>query len=672
MSSKSERSGSTRFVDFPRSSLSRVSFSAIRRRRSDTADETPVPNKSVLVTLRLSSTSFLDSAVQDALSSSPLYVIRTTGTSTSVLRTNARDDSLVKTAEIKWPKVIPTKGKTRETLGILVQMSGGRWQSADTVLKPGTMLSAPPKFNVPNFPHTMKWKRMGSAYWCTTSSVKGPIATFHPAVEGVPPRINVFETLHDKYDSRSMMVHNGVSLLLMDHLIVTAMLLVTDVQDWMLVQKYEGSSSDSAPSLPPLSASSSDLFDMPPQSAPASASQWRKILYGEPLFPKRYPNSRTVSTTDLSASAPLPTSAKQMAKIVYGDPIYPSLASSPVTSLWDSDDEGADADDAAEDRDLTAWRAQQGASASTSSLPSRQLPPTRGPNPSAESVLNPSHPGAGVRPSPPGHTYMDPGFYAVGAPPVPQIPAQYASSYFSAASSIRGATPPDSASARSMRAHRELPTPPSPLSLQPAHRSQSTPPREVPAPYGRRPSEPLFLSTAASSSASTSTSPSATSSSMPSAPPAAPPLLTRSQSMKMRQLPTPPTPTTEASYDLPDGPRPRTRSGSRRASVYSQRSLPTPPGAPPLPRPPRKDLPPELWMYSWSGAAAGMGEAPPPYLALGSPGLPPESPTSTRSMGALQSNAPSPYPPSPSPSLYTIAAASPTSYLQSTYSHHQP
>ncbi|KAJ7079055.1 hypothetical protein B0H15DRAFT_891541, partial [Mycena belliarum] len=405
MSSKSERSGSTRFVDFPRSSLSRVSFSAIRRRRSDTADETPVPNKSVLVTLRLSSTSFLDSAVQDALSSSPLYVIRTTGTSTSVLRTNARDDSLVKTAEIKWPKVIPTKGKTRETLGILVQMSGGRWQSADTVLKPGTMLSAPPKFNVPNFPHTMKWKRMGSAYWCTTSSVKGPIATFHPAVEGVPPRINVFETLHDKYDSRSMMVHNGVSLLLMDHLIVTAMLLVTDVQDWMLVQKYEGSSSDSAPSLPPLSASSSDLFDMPPQSAPASASQWRKILYGEPLFPKRYPNSRTVSTTDLSASAPLPTSAKQMAKI-------------------------------------------QGASASTSSLPSRQLPPTRGPNPSAESVLNPSHPGAGVRPSPPGHTYMDPGFYAVGAPPVPQIPAQYASSYFSAASSIRGATPPDSASAR--------------------------------------------------------------------------------------------------------------------------------------------------------------------------------------------------------------------------------
>jgi hypothetical protein len=148
-------------------------------------DDMPTHHKSVLVTLKLSSTSFLDSVVKDDASRNPLYVIRTTGTSTSVLRSDPWD-GLTKTAEIKWPKVIPTKGKTKETLGVLVQMSDGRWQTGDTILKPGTLLrydrspssefaivglilspftSAPPRFNIPNFPHTMKWKRMGNSYW---------------------------------------------------------------------------------------------------------------------------------------------------------------------------------------------------------------------------------------------------------------------------------------------------------------------------------------------------------------------------------------------------------------------------------------------------------------------------------------------------------------------------
>jgi hypothetical protein len=99
----------------------------------------PGHHKSALVTLKLSSLSFLDSVVKDDASRDPLYVVRTTGTSTSVLR-NDPWEGLTKTAEIKWPKVIPTKGKTKETLGVLVQMSDGRWQSADTVLRPGTML----------------------------------------------------------------------------------------------------------------------------------------------------------------------------------------------------------------------------------------------------------------------------------------------------------------------------------------------------------------------------------------------------------------------------------------------------------------------------------------------------------------------------------------------------
>ncbi|KAF7376424.1 hypothetical protein MSAN_00057900 [Mycena sanguinolenta] len=556
------------------------------RRTEPTPDETPALHKSVLVTLKFSSLSFLDSEVKDDASRDPLYVIRTTGTSTRVMR-NDPWDGLTKTAEIKWPKVIPTKGKVKETLGVLVQMNDGRWQSGDTVLKPGTMLSAPPRFNIPNFPHSMKWKRVGSAYWCTTSSVKGPVATFHPAVEGVPPRIKVYETLHDKHDSRPILVQNGVSVLLIDHLIITAMLLVTDVQDWMLVQN-----------LPP-----------------ASASQWRKILYGEPIFPKRHPNSRSASTTDLTA--PIPTSSKQMAKILYGDPIYPSLGSSPVTSNWESDDD--DDEDVEDDEGEYRTQRDSANSSANSSLPSPPMPATpRVESPSSESIFYPSG-------QPPSHGHIDPSYYGEDVPPVPQIPAQYASSV---SSMSRGATPPDSAR---LRTRRELPLPPTtPVSesspSRPAHRSQSTPPREVPTgSFGRRPSAPLFLA-ATSSSPSASTS-SSTSSPRP-APPSVPPIrtLTRSQSMKFRpqrQLPTPPTPTEATSPS--DLSRSNTRS-SRRSSQYSQRSLPVPPGAaatppPPLPRPPlRKDPIGDWGGYSWTTNGAGpLSEAPPPYMEADSP-----------------------------------------------------
>ncbi|KAJ7268670.1 hypothetical protein B0H12DRAFT_1096070 [Mycena haematopus] len=597
----------------------RKSFTSSRLPRPPTtepiSDDTPALNKSVLVTLKLSSLSFLDSVVKDDAARDPLYVIRTTGTSTRVLR-NDPWDGLTKTAEIKWPKVIPTKGKTKETLGVLVQMNDGRWQSGDSVLKPGTMLSAPSRFSIPNFPHSMKWKRVGSSYWCTTTSVKGPIATFHPAVEGVPPRIKVYETLHDKHDSRPILVQNGVSVLLIDHLIITALLLVTDVQDWMLVQKYEGEES-APPILPPLASTSTDLFDTPPQSAPASASQWRKVLYGEPIFPKRYPNSRSLSTTDLSA--PLPTSSKQMAKILYGDPIYPSLTPSPVNSNWDSEDEDEDA----EDGEGQEYRAQRGSA--NSSLLSPQMPQTpRVESPSSDSIFYPNG-------RPPSHGYIDPSYYGEDVPPVPQIPAQYASSV---SSTSRGATPPDSAR---LRVRRELPLPPTPVSesSRPAHRSQSTPPREVPAgSFGRRPSEPLFLAASSSSSPSASASSSATR----SAPSPLSPIrtLTRSQSMKLRpqrQLPTPPTPTDVTSSDLS---RSNTRS-SRRSSQYSQRSLPMPPGAvaappPPLPRPPlRKDPITDWGEYSWASNGAGsLSEAPPPYTA--------DSPTSTPSLHSSDPN----------------------------------
>ncbi|KAJ7647024.1 hypothetical protein FB45DRAFT_1051591 [Roridomyces roridus] len=564
---RSERRGSD-VPPTPRSSA----FSAVlpRLRRSETVGDDISQPKSVLVTLKLSSQSFLDSVIKDDASINPLYTVRTLHTSTSVFRSDPWD-GLTKTAEIKWPQRIPTKGKTKETLGVLVQMSDGRWQTGDAVLKPGTMLSSPPRFHIPNFPHSLKWKRVGSVYWCTTSTVKGPIATFHPAVEGIPPRIKVFETLHSKYNAQPVLTHNGVSFVLMDYLIVTAMLLVTDVQDWMLVKKYQGEDDERSPRrFASSSTSASSVFDRDgPSSAPASASQWRKILYGEPIFPKRYPNSRAASTTDLST--PTPTSMKQMAKIIYGDPIYPSLAS-PAASLWESEDD----DDG--DGDQETWHEQREPYDTSYSVSTSPL--ARVYSSDSVSVLEPS------------------------IPPVPPIPTQYASS--SRPSSARPRTP------------KELPTPPTPVSD--AHRSISSAPSDWDASstyYGRRPSSPLVMVAGPSSSAAPSP--------LSELPPLTPlRSLSRSQSMKFRrQLPTPP----------PEQSMPSPRRGS-----YSQRSLPMPPMStsaavpppPPLPQPlQRKDPPQELWSYSWENANLGTAqsfEAPPPYMMVA------QSPTSTSAM----------------------------------------
>ncbi|KAF8812520.1 hypothetical protein BYT27DRAFT_6425026 [Phlegmacium glaucopus] len=85
----------------------------------------------------------------------------------------------------------------------------------------------------------MKWKRYGTSYWCTTSGVKGPIAILDLAKGLEPIRLAVYETLYDKYDPQALSAYKGVSILLLDHLIVTALLCVTDVAAWMLLEKVD-------------------------------------------------------------------------------------------------------------------------------------------------------------------------------------------------------------------------------------------------------------------------------------------------------------------------------------------------------------------------------------------------------------------------------------------------
>ncbi|KAG7098471.1 hypothetical protein E1B28_000415 [Marasmius oreades] len=427
-------------------------------RRLDITDDMSAHSKDPLLTLSLSSPSFLDSTVQDDMTSFPLYDIKTDTTLSEISRSDEWGNTF-QAASIKWPKhVYQNKGKGKATDGVQVQLRSGRWKSVDTFLSPVTVLNSARKFYIPGYSHPLKWKAVGSSFECVAASAKGPIAILD-LVDPLSPKLMIFETLHDKHDTRPMNVHRGVSLLLLDYLLVSALLLVTDSQEWTNLRKSEGESSSS-----PLQARRSLSGSVSPRSISAtstSASQWRKIMYGEPMYPKR------LSSTSQPPSTP--TSAGQMAKIMFGKPLYPSLRTSSDYSCCppdfdsdadtsDSDSERPEAEDSEHEDEEEEEEEGVGVQVVT---PSRQ--PSRAPSPSEESVLYPL-----TTSSAPSHTYLDPLFYnEFNVPPVPKIPTQYAAS----ASSSRVPSPITPGPSSSInRRFRELPRPPSS-----SHRSQSTP-----------------------------------------------------------------------------------------------------------------------------------------------------------------------------------------------------
>jgi hypothetical protein len=67
-----------------------------------------------------------------------------------------------------------------------------------------------------------------------SANFKGPIATFNPRTGSHPPRIQIHQTLHRKYETRAFLEYSGVPLQLLDHILVTALLIVTDLQEWRI------------------------------------------------------------------------------------------------------------------------------------------------------------------------------------------------------------------------------------------------------------------------------------------------------------------------------------------------------------------------------------------------------------------------------------------------------
>lgn len=269
-----------------------------------------------LLVLNLSSPSFLDAVATDLVAETPLYSVETVGSSTTIWRSDPWDAS-VKIADICWPKHLPLKGKGRDTHGAIIQMGDPRWKDTDSYLKYGS-LGTCRKFSLPNHPHVLKWKRTGRTYQCTTSSrLIASLDTLQDDENN--PRLKVFETLGPSHQSVPQVEHAGISLSLLDNLFVTALLLVTEPDDWMTLRHNPDTPATDCISLPKST------------SAPASARQWRKIMYGEPLYPSlKTPAIDTrcnedADVLDISGAAPPPTSVNQWRKIVYGEPLYPSL-----------------------------------------------------------------------------------------------------------------------------------------------------------------------------------------------------------------------------------------------------------------------------------------------------------------------------------------------------------
>ena len=144
--------------------------------------KTPTHHKSPLLGLKLSSKSFLDTSLQDDLSSTTVYTIKTTRACTTVLR-NGNENNPLEIATIKWPGAVSTSDARKDDNSPLIRMKDSRWTEGPVFLRSGSnpkyvnnsyriislfqtsSNSSSRKFTIPDYSHAMKWKRYGTSYW---------------------------------------------------------------------------------------------------------------------------------------------------------------------------------------------------------------------------------------------------------------------------------------------------------------------------------------------------------------------------------------------------------------------------------------------------------------------------------------------------------------------------
>jgi hypothetical protein len=136
-----------------------------------------------LLVLTCSSVSFLDSSIHGQGIKEPLYVVKTSGAATVIMRSDPWN-GVHQAAKIKWPRMLPTKTKGRNFQEVLIRMANCWWESSRDILKPCgngmsafrflssslrklTSLHSQPmsyKFKVFRNTQSLKWKRVGEFY----------------------------------------------------------------------------------------------------------------------------------------------------------------------------------------------------------------------------------------------------------------------------------------------------------------------------------------------------------------------------------------------------------------------------------------------------------------------------------------------------------------------------
>jgi hypothetical protein len=116
-----------------KSSASSTTPTVLRRLKSPDISATQ-PTHHPLMTLRLSSPSFLDSVVHDGSSDNPLYVIDTDDNVTKIRRSDPR--GFVKVCGVRWPMdpIRSLSRKNKDLIGVEVAFGKGSWKSADDFL----------------------------------------------------------------------------------------------------------------------------------------------------------------------------------------------------------------------------------------------------------------------------------------------------------------------------------------------------------------------------------------------------------------------------------------------------------------------------------------------------------------------------------------------------------
>lgn len=120
---------------------------------------------------------------------------------------------------------------------------------------------------------------------CTTPSVFGAIATLDPRRGVHPPKLIVYENLRNKYNPYQQ-AYGGVSIVLLDYLVVTALLLVTDLQEWALVPR---------PGYSEFCCSDQVEFD---------SARNLQMSNEEPLYPRRGAHLESSSMPSTNSSGP--------------------------------------------------------------------------------------------------------------------------------------------------------------------------------------------------------------------------------------------------------------------------------------------------------------------------------------------------------------------------------